>query len=89
MSFRLIVSMKLLHTSVARTWIVLRRCMCAYMLAIDLGFVTTPRVLHVCACNSLVIVRLLVLDRSDGVCVCLCVFMFVYVCECVYVCACV
>ena len=30
-------------------WIILRGCICACVLAIDIGFVTTPRVLHVCA----------------------------------------
>ena len=33
----------------ARAWIILRGCISACVLAIDLGFVTTPRVLHVCA----------------------------------------
>ena len=37
------------HASVACAWIILRGCICAYVLAIDLGFVTMPRVLHVCA----------------------------------------
>ena len=34
---------------IARAWIVLRGRICACVLAIDLGFVTMPRVLHVCA----------------------------------------
>ena len=33
----------------ARAWIILRGCICACVLAIDVGFVTTPRVLQVCA----------------------------------------
>ena len=35
--------------SIARAWIILRGCICACVLAIDMGFVTMPRVLHVCA----------------------------------------
>ena len=34
---------------IARAWIILRGRICACVLAIDLGFVTMPRVLHVCA----------------------------------------